>query len=211
HGLQAIVGTVASAFLRPGDRVGIPEVTFYLYAPVSAARGALVHRVPLSGYELDLEALAAKARGEDARLVSGCHPNNPTATTLAVSDWDAFLGALPEGCAAVVDEAYADFLAPESRLRRERDVLEGRPVILLRSFSKFYGLAGLRLGYAIADETVVRALAVVDEPFNVSSASLAAGIASLQAQGTAAERRREVAEARALLVAGPREAGAEPL
>ena len=111
----------------------------------------------------------------------------------------------------MVDEAYGDFLAPERRLPRERDVLEGRPVILLRSFSKFYDLAGLRLGYAIADEAVVRALAVVDEPFNVSSASLAAGRASLRAGETAAERRREVAEARALLVDGLREAGAEPL
>jgi histidinol-phosphate aminotransferase len=211
HGLQSIMGTVASTLLRPGDGVVIPEVTFYLYSPVSAARGAVVHRVPLRGYDLDLDALAAKAREVSARLVWICDPNNPTATTLAKADWVAFLDALADGCVAVVDEAYADFLVPESRITRERDVLEGRPVILLRSFSKFYGLAGLRLGYAIADDVVVRALAVVDEPFNVSCAALAAGLASLRAEETATERRRDVAEARAVLVNGLREAGAEPL
>ena len=84
-------------------------------------------------------------------------------------------------------------------------------MILLRSFSKLYGLAGLRLGYAIADPAVVRCLAVVEEPFNVNCAALAAGSASLRAVEGTAERRREVAEARAALADGLRDAGAEPL
>ena len=140
----------------------------------------------MRGYALDLEALAATARETGARVAWVCDPNNPTATTLSASEWESFLDALPDGCVAVVDEAYGDFLPPESRLSRERDVTEGRPVILLRSFSKLYGLAGLRLGYAIADPTVVRCLAVVDEPFNVNCAALAAGGASLRAVEAAA-------------------------
>ena len=84
-------------------------------------------------------------------------------------------------------------------------------MILLRSFSKLYGLAGLRLGYAVADPAVVRCLAVVEEPFNVNCAALAAGGASLRAVEAAAERRREVAEARAYLADGLRDASAEPL
>ena len=211
HGLQALVGTVASVLLRPGDCVVIPEVTFYLYALASSARGAIVRRSPMRGYALDLEALAATARETGARVAWVCDPNNPTATTLSSSEWESFLDALPDGCVAVVDEAYGDFLPPESRLLRERDVTEGRPVILLRSFSKLYGLAGLRLGYAIADPAVVRCLAVVDEPFNVNCAALAAGGASLRAVDAAAERRREIAEARGYLADGLRDAGAEPL
>jgi histidinol-phosphate aminotransferase len=211
HGLQALVGTVASVLLRPGDRVVIPEVSFYLYALASSARGAIVERSPMRGYELDLEALAETARDTGARVAWVCDPNNPTATTLSASEWESFLDALPDGCVAVVDEAYGDFLPPESRLSRAHDVSEGRPVVLLRSFSKLYGLAGLRLGYAVADPAVVRCLAVVEEPFNVNCAALAAGGASLRAVEAAAERRREVAEARAYLADGLRDASAEPL
>jgi len=211
HGMQSLIGTVASAFLRPGDNVVVPAVTFYLYRLVCAARGAVVHTVPMHGYELDLQALLAKADEVHAKVVWICDPNNPTATVLAASEWDAFVDALPEGCVAVVDEAYADFLPPETRQRREGDVEEGRRVVLLRSFSKLYGLAGLRLGYAVVDVPVARALAVLEEPFNVNAPALAAGIASLRATEAAAARRREVAAARELLVQGLRDAGAEPL
>jgi histidinol-phosphate aminotransferase len=211
HGLQSLIGIVASAFLRPGDRVVVPAVTFYLYRIVCAARSAVVHTVPMRGYDVDLDALLAKAHEVDAKLVWVCDPNNPTATVLAEPAWEAFVAALPEGCVAVVDEAYADFLPPAMRLRRERDVDEGRRVVLLRSFSKLYGLAGLRLGYAVADEPVARALAVLDEPFNVNAPALAAGIASLQATEAVAARRGEVAAARELLVQGLRGAGAKPL
>jgi histidinol-phosphate aminotransferase len=211
HGLQALIGTTASAFLRPDDSVVVPAVTFYLYRLACAARGAVVHTVPMRGYELDLQALLAKADEVDAKLIWICDPNNPTATVLEASEWDDFVAALPDGCVAVVDEAYADFLPPETRSRREADVEEGRRVVLLRSFSKLYGLAGLRLGYAVADEPVARALAVLDEPFNVNAPALAAGIASLRAIEAAATRRGEVAAARELLVQHLREAGAEPL
>jgi len=211
HGLQALVGAVASALLRPGDSVVIPAVSFYLYALVSPARGATVHRAPMRGYAIDLGALAAKAREASARVAWVCDPNNPTATTLSRTEWEWFLDALPDGCVAVVDEAYGDFLPPESRLSRERDIADGRPLVLLRSFSKLYGLAGLRLGYAIADPAVVHALAVLDEPFNISVAALAAGSASLRAVDAAAERRREADEARAVLAEGLRVAGGDPL
>jgi histidinol-phosphate aminotransferase len=211
HGLQALIGTVASAFLRPGDSVVVPATTFYLYRLACSARGAAVHTVPMRGYELDLQALLAKAEEVDAKLVWICDPNNPTATVLAASEWDAFVHALPDGCVAVVDEAYLDFLPPQTRQRRERDVEEGRRVVLLRSLSKLYGLAGLRLGFAVVDEPVAQALAVLEEPFNVNAPALAAGIASLQATEAAAARRGEIAAARDLLLQGLRDAGAEPL
>ena len=210
-GTQALIGTVASALLRPGDSVVAPAATFYLYALVAAARGATMHRAPLRGYSLDVDALVAKAREVGARIVWVCDPNNPTGTALSRAEWEKLLAGLPEGCVAVADEAYADFLPPDRRLGRERDVVEGRPAIVLRTFSKLYGLPGLRLGYAIADPVVVSALGVLDEAFNVSCTALAAGRAALASSDAVEERRREVAEARELLAARLLQVGVEPL
>ena len=211
HGTQALIGTVASTFLQPGDCVVQPAVTFYLYRMVSVARGAVVHEAAMGARGIDLAALVAKACEVDAKLVWVCDPNNPTGTALERREWETFLDALPERCVVVADEAYADYLAPDQRLGRERDVVDGKPVVVLRSFSKFFGLAGLRLGYAIADEAVARYLGIVDEPFNVNCMALAAGRASLLVGEDACEaRRREVAQAREYLAGALTAIGAEP-
>lgn len=210
HGTQALIGTVAAAFLRPGDVVVVPELTYGLYAQVSAAHGADVRRVPLDGHRFDVEAIAATARETRARLVWLCDPNNPTGATMPADAWSRLLDVLPDGCAAVVDEAYVDYVPPGRRVRREHDVAAGRPVVALRSFSKLYGLAGLRLGFAIADDALAGHLNVVQEPFNVNRAALAAGRACLRDPALADERRRVVALARDTLANGLREAGAEP-
>ena len=211
HGTQALIGTVASTFLRPGDAVVLPEFTFYLYAQVSAARGASLHRVPMRELRIDLDRSGAHgARQVGARLVWICDPNNPTGLRLDPEEWGAFLDSLPADCVVVADEAYVDYLPLEGRAPRVAEVESGRPLVVLRSFSKFFGLAGLRLGYAVADEALVAHLAVVEEPFNVNCAALAAGGASLRATEAAARRREEVAEAREALVDALRAAGAEP-
>lgn len=211
HGTQALIGTVATTLLQPGDAVVQPAVTFYLYRMVSVARGAVVHEAPMGARGIDLEALLARAREVAAKLVWVCDPNNPTGTALERQDWEAFLDALPERCVVVADEAYADFLPADRRLGRERDVVDGKPLVVLRSFSKLCGLAGLRLGCAIADEEFAGYLRVVDEPFNVNCMALAAGRASLRVgDEVRARRRREVADAREYLTAALVAAGAEP-
>jgi histidinol-phosphate aminotransferase len=211
HGIQALIGTVAALLLDPGDAVVLPHPTYGLYAQVCRGRGAIVHRVALRDLRINLSALAAAAQEVGARIAWVCDPNNPTASRVRPEEWQAFVDALPDGCVAVVDEAYADLVEPESRLRRERDVEAGRPVILLRTFSKLFGLAGLRLGYAVVDPQLARLLDVVQEPFNVNRAALAAGLACLRQPEVIDERRRVVAEARALLCRRLAEAGAEPL
>ncbi len=211
HGTQALIGTLASALLRPGDHVVIPTLTYYLYGQYCAARGATVHRVPMRELHVDLDALAETARRTGARIVWVCDPNNPTGATLDQQEWAAFLDALPTGCVAVVDEAYRDYLPPERRPRREVDVEDGRPLVVLRSFSKFFGLAGLRLGYAVVDEPLASYLAQIEEPYNVNCAALAAGRASLRETEAAEERRREVDEGREALSLGMRKAGLQPL
>lgn len=210
HGTQALIGTLATTFLRPGDHVVVPALTYYLYGRACEARGAAVHRVPMRELRIDLGALVETARRTAAKIVWLCDPNNPTGAVLDESEWTTFLDALPGGCVAVVDEAYVDFLPPERRVPRLPEVEAGRPLVLLRSFSKFFGLAGLRLGYAIVDESLASYLALVEEQYNVNCAALAAGRASLRATEAAAERRREVSDARDLLSRGLREAGLEP-
>jgi len=150
---------------------------------------------------LDLEAVAAAAREHRAKLVWICDPNNPTGLRLAPAEWSAFLDALPPGCLAVADEAYRDYIAPEERIERLDDIRDGRPVVVLRTFSKIFGLAGLRLGYLLVDTSLAPHIDAVQEPFNVNRAALTAGVASLRRTELLPERRNQVARARAGLIA----------
>src|SRR6476469_9321097 len=178
HGVQSLIGTIATAF---------------------AAAGAEVVRVPGGGLDIDLDAVAEAARSHRARVVWLSDPNNPTGGVVSPDDWSQFLDWLPPACAVVADEAYMDFADPALRADRIQDVVDGRPVIMLRSFSKTYGLAGLRLGFAIADPEVARLLDIVQEPFNVNRVALAAGRAAVALPGFVETRRAEVAAARELL------------
>jgi histidinol-phosphate aminotransferase len=210
HGIQALVATVAHAFLDPGDTVVVPSPTYGLYTQVSAAAGAVVEQVSGQNHRHDLDALAAAARRTDARLIWLCDPNNPTGSLVQRDEWEGLLQAAPERCAVIVDEAYIDYADPAVRVDRVRDVEKGGPVVLLRTFSKIFGLAGLRLGYALAHESLVPFLDVVQEPFNVNRAALAAGCASLRHADLVDERRLENEQAREALVASLRELGLEP-
>ena len=188
HGVQSLIGTIATAFVDAGTTVVTPTPTYGLYAQVSAAAGAEVVRVPGRGLDIDLDAVAEAARSHGARVVWLSDPNNPTGGVVSPGDWAQFLDRLPPACAVIADEAYMDFADPAVRADRIRDVVDGRPVIMLRSFSKTYGLAGLRLGFAIADPEVARLLDIVQEPFNVNRVALAAGraaVASARLRGDA--------------------------
>jgi histidinol-phosphate aminotransferase len=210
HGIQALIATVAHAFLDPGDAVVVPSPTYGLYAQVSTAAGARVEQVPGREHRHDVEALAEAAGRVGARLIWLCDPNNPTGSLVTRDEWEALLTELPERCAVVVDEAYAEYVDPEQRLRREADVEAGRPVIVLRTFSKIFGLAGLRLGYAVVAEPLAPFLDVVQEPFNVNRAALAAGCASLRQPELVDERRLENEQARERLAELLRQQGLEP-
>jgi histidinol-phosphate aminotransferase len=201
HGAQALISSIAQVFIGPGTPVVVPRLTYGLYATVSAAAGGIVTRVPPAGLAIDLDAVAEAAAATGARVVWICDPNNPTGTLVERPAWSAFLDRLPTGCIVVADEPYMDFADPAVRVDRPRDVLDGRAVIVIRSFSKIYGLAGLRVGYAISAPEVARLLDLVQEPFNVNRAALAAGIAALAEPGFVDHRRAQVAAARDLLSA----------
>jgi histidinol-phosphate aminotransferase len=211
HGIQTLILTLCSAFLSPGDTVVVPQPTYGLYAQASRAAGAGVERVPSPELRLDLERIADAVRRSGARLVWICDPNNPTGSLVDPDEWAAFLDALPPGCLAVADEAYIDYVDPGTRIRREDDVAAGRPVVVLRTFSKIFGLAGLRLGYAIAAPELVPYLQTVQEPFNVNRPALVAGTASLGRPAEVAERRLATREARAWLAAALAAEGIRPV
>ena len=196
HGIQALILTLVSAFVSQGDAVVVPERTYGLYAQASRVAGATVELVPSPELRLDLERVADAVRRTGARLAWICDPNNPTGARVEPGEWRSFLDAVGPDCVVIADEAYVDYVAPPDRIRREDDVDDGRHVVILRTFSKIYGLAGLRLGYAIADPVLLHYLQSVQEPFNVNRAALAAGLASLGRASEVAERRATVTAVR---------------
>jgi histidinol-phosphate aminotransferase len=211
HGIQALLLTLVAVFVQPGDRVVVPHPTYGLYAQASRAAGAHVERVACPELALDLEQIAAAARATRARLVFVCDPNNPTGMRVDTADWRGFLDALPEGCVVIADEAYVEYIEPGERIDRLADIAAGRPVVVLRTFSKIFGLAGLRLGYAILDAQLTPYLNTVQVPFNINHAALVAGCASL-AQAPLIDQRRELTrECRALLSDRLAAGGLQPL
>lgn len=213
HGIQALTLALVTAFVDPGDAVVIPAPTYGLYAQACRVGGAAVHRVECDpdSLSIDLEAVANAARLHNAKLAWVCDPNNPTGLRLDLQNWEAFLEALPPDCVAVVDEAYGDYIEPGLRIDRVGEVAHGRPLILLRTFSKIFGLAGLRLGYALVHESLAPHLNAVHEPFNVNRAALAAGLWSLRRVDVLGERRDQVRRSRERLITRLRTAGIRSL
>jgi histidinol-phosphate aminotransferase len=212
HGIQALTLAVVATFVETGDAVIVPRPTYGLYAQACAVAGARVVRVDNApSLALDLEAIAAAAHEHRAKLVWICDPNNPTGLRLDPADWSAFLDALPDRCLAVADEAYRDYIEPGERIDRLDDIRAGRPVIVLRTFSKIFGLAGLRLGYLLVDTALAPHIDAVQEPFNVNRAALSAGIASLRRTDLIPQRRDQVRRARRRLTAPLAPAGIRAL
>ena len=211
HGIQALVLTLVNAFVTPGDRVVVPAPTYGLYAQACRVAGAHVERVAAPDLAIDLEAVAETVRRTGARMAWICDPNNPTGLRLGAGEWRAFLDAVGDECVVIADEAYMYYVPPQERPRREDDVADGRRAIVLRTFSKIFGLAGLRLGYVLADPALVDLLHSVQEPFNVNRAALAGGLATLGRADEIAERRALATAARERLHARLAAGGMAPV
>jgi len=151
---------------------------FAIYQLVVQAHGGRSKQVPLRDYTHDLGAIA-DAVSPSTRMVFLANPNNPTGTIFFSSEWEAFLAAVPEDVVIVMDEAYAEFV-DDSRYPDSLGALrDGRSVIVLRTFSKIYGLAGLRVGYGLTLPGMVDMMDRVRAPFNVNSLSQVAALAAL--------------------------------
>ena len=172
----------------PGDEVVFAWRSFEAYPIMTIIGGATPVQVPLRADEThDLDAMA-DAITERTRLILVCTPNNPTGTVVAQADLDRFLARVPDDVLVIVDEAYVEFVRDPAAVRGIETYRDRPNVAVLRTFSKAYGLAGLRVGFAIAHPPVAHALRQTAVPFGVSTVAQTAAIASLRAEAALLER-----------------------
>jgi histidinol-phosphate aminotransferase len=176
NGSNEVIELLGHVFLGPGDEVVMGQPEFVVYKLVALLFGAKAVEVPLVNFKNDLKALA-KAVTPRTKLVIVATPNNPTGTANSAEELLAFIRGLPGSTICVVDEAYADFAESPPDIRPL--IAEGRNVIGLRTFSKIYGLASLRVGYGYSSPELASLLDRVRQPFNVNAVAQAAAIAAL--------------------------------
>jgi histidinol-phosphate aminotransferase len=179
NGSNDILELAAAALLAPGRSCVYSQYSFGAYALATQSRGARAVVVDAVDYGHDLPAMA-RAIAADTRLVYVANPNNPTGTFLAASALEAFLGAVPPGVVVVLDEAYNEYLPAQLRYDAIAWVRRFPNLLVSRTFSKAYGLAGLRVGYGVAQAELGGLLNRVRLPFNVTSVAQAAAAAALQ-------------------------------
>ena len=178
NGSNDVLELVALAFLGPGRAAVFSQHCFAVYPLATQARGARSIAVPARNYAHDLEAMA-KAIDDETYVAWLANPNNPTGTFARFEQVEAFLKRVPERVLVVLDEAYNEYLAPDLRADTPKLIKRHPNLVVTRTFSKAYGLAGLRVGYAIAHPSVADVMNRVRQPFNVNSLALAAAVAAL--------------------------------
>lgn len=195
NGSCELLMLLGHAFLCPENHLVFPEPSFVLYRSLALAQAAPYTAVPLRDLEYDLEAMLAAVQ-ENTSLLIVCNPNNPTGTYIRANDLRAFLRRVPREVVVVLDEAYVEFVTSPEREETSAWLEEHPNLVILRTFSKIYGLAGLRIGYALAHREVIEALDKVRQPFNVDSLAQTAAFESLKHPERLEERRRLVATER---------------
>lgn len=199
---QQLIQITASA----GDEVVMGWHSFELYPPMVQVAGAVAVKVPLTDHTFDLYAMLA-AVTDRTRLIFVCNPNNPTSTVVDPDALARFVEAVPPHILIAIDEAYVEYIRDGMAPNSLELALARGNVVVLRTFSKAYGLAGLRVGYAVGHPDVVTALDQVYVPFAVTSISQAAALASLDAADELLSRTDAVVAERSRVTAGLREAG----
>ncbi len=180
NGADGIIVQTCLAYLDDGDEVIVGKPSFPLYDIYTHVMRARLVPVPLRDYRLDLEGMAA-AITLRTRIIFVCNPNNPTGTIVTADEVNAFMARVPDHVLVVFDEAYYEFVDAGDFPDTLAYVRKGRQnVLVIRTFSKIYGLAGVRLGYGVAVPEVLAPMLKVKEPFAVNRLAQAAGIAALE-------------------------------
>jgi histidinol-phosphate aminotransferase len=201
NGADELISMV-SQLLEPGDEAVIPAPTFGQYVVSVRLAGGEPRIVSLEGHEIDLFR-ARGAVGPRTRLVFLCNPNNPTGRFLPFTELERFASDLPSHVTLVVDEAYFDFVDDPSVGSAIRLIGQRKgPVMVIRTFSKIHALAGLRVGYGIANAALIQLLERIRLPFNTNAAGQAAALASLEDTAYYEKSRRLILQERASLYAG---------
>ena len=178
NGSNEIIELAARTFLRPGDEAVMAEQAFVVYQLIVQAVGAQSRAVPLKNFTHDLQALA-EAVSPRTRIIFLANPNNPTGTIYRRDDWDRFLEKISPDALLIVDEAYFEYVREDAYPDSLRYHAQGRPILTLRTFSKLYGLAGLRIGYGVGSPELIALMQRVRQPFNVNAPAQWAALAAL--------------------------------
>jgi histidinol-phosphate aminotransferase len=179
HGSEVIIQLIPQLFCNPGDEVIVPDLTYGRYEEAAKLMEAHVRVVPLKDFHYDLDAVR-DAVTERTKLIWICSPNNPTGAIVRRPEVAELLRGLPPTVTVVFDQAYREFVDDDEYADGLDLLKQGHDnVIVLRTFSKAYGLAGMRLGYALASERVCALLDTIKEPFNLNRLSIVAGPAAL--------------------------------
>jgi histidinol-phosphate aminotransferase len=196
NGSNEVLEFLGHGFLEPGDDVIASQYAFVVYKLIATSFGARTIEVPSPDYQQDLDGMLA-AITPKTRLIFVPNPNNPTGTLLSQRAINDFISRISENVIVVFDEAYFEFLDrwPDTL----RFVREGRNVVVLRTFSKIHGLAGLRIGYAVGPPDLIEVLHKTRQPFNVNSIAQAGALAALEDNDHLRETKRVVDEGRAYL------------
>ncbi len=202
NGSNELVDLIAQSCVDPHDEVVYGWPSFVVYSSMTQLGGGISRQVPLrddGSYDLDA---MLDAIGERTKIVMVCNPNNPTGAVVSAADFERFLEQVPDHVLVVVDEAYIEFVE-EGASFDALDYFDGiRPLVILRTFSKIYAMAGIRCGYGFAPVEVVAAIDKVREPFNVNSIAQAGAVAALADTDELDRRRRANREQRERLCTG---------
>ncbi|HPW77118.1 MAG: Histidinol-phosphate aminotransferase 2 [Candidatus Omnitrophica bacterium ADurb.Bin292] len=180
NGSNEIIELVGRGFLSEGDEVISSEMSFLVYPILTQVCGGRFQAVPVTrDYRCDLPGILARVTPK-TKVIFIANPNNPTGTYVTAQEMEAFLAKVPPHVIVCLDEAYVDFVDAGDFPKMLNYVREGRPnLVVIRTFSKAYGLAGLRIGYAAASKEMVAYLHKIRQPFNVNSVAQAAAVATL--------------------------------
>ena len=179
NGSNELIELAVRTFLKPGDEAIVPHPSFVVYPMIVQAAGGIRVMVMLKDHRLDLEAMA-RAITPMTKMVFVANPNNPTATIVTADEVEAFMARMPERTIVIFDEAYMEFAMGPDFPNTLEYVRQGRKVLVLRTFSKAASLAGLRVGYGVADADAVALMNRIRQPFNVNSLAQAAALAALE-------------------------------
>lgn len=179
NGAEECVHLIGQAFLDPSDTGLIPSPVYDAYDTAIRMPGAEVVKIPLRDYRIDLEATLA-AVDPRTKIIWLCSPANPTGTVISREAFDRFLSHLPENILVVLDEAYREFVVAKDAAHALDYIEQDARVIGLRTFSKAFGLAGLRVGYLVAHPSVTEIVSMVKLPFNVNNLAQAAALCMLK-------------------------------
>ncbi len=181
NGSDELLRLIAETFLTAGDEIIVGAPTFSEYEFTAMVMGARCVPIPLHDYKNDLDAML-KAITPQSKMLVICNPNNPTGTIVTEAALDEMMQKVPEDLLVVFDEAYSEYVQDKNFVSGLKYVEQGRNAIVLKTFSKIYGLAALRVGYAITTEEIAMAVKRVCEPFNVNMLAQVGATAAIDDQ-----------------------------